>query len=162
MRAPKPGATVPKPRFGNRSAIEESARSFPRVGRFAPPRGGRHPGGTGLSTAVDFIVDGTENRKAKTLVTDTDLLWKVCSEALRSHVAESTWHTSFEHMVVLRMDDTEVVLGVPSSLIRERIETRYLSLVQSVVADAIGASVPVRIMVDPAVVNDHGTPAAGD
>ena len=108
-------------------------------------------------------MDGTETRKAKTLVTDTDLLWKVCSEALRSHVAESTWHTSFERMVVLRMDDAEVVLGVPNSLIRERIETRYLSLVQSVVADAVGTSIPVRIVVDPSVGADGTTvPQAAD
>ena len=77
-----------------------------------------------------------------------EVLWKMCSESLRSQVAESTWHTSFEHMVAVEVDESYVTLAVPSPIARERIENRYLSLVRSVVADALGMSVEVRLVVD--------------
>jgi chromosomal replication initiator protein len=95
---------------------------------------------------------------------DTDVLWKVCAEALRAQVAESTWHTSFEQMVPVQIDETSVTLAVPSALVRERIESRYLSLVQSVVADAMGMSVTVQLVVDPSarpMYEDH-TPSRED
>src|SRR5436189_5871825 len=80
---------------------------------------------------------------------DPEVLWKMCSGSLRSQVAESTWHTSFEQMVPVGLDESSVTLAVPNLLVRERIETRYLSLVRSVVADALGAPIEVRPVVDP-------------
>ncbi|MDQ1398031.1 MAG: chromosomal replication initiator protein [Acidimicrobiaceae bacterium] len=91
---------------------------------------------------------------------DTDVLWKVCAEALRAQVAESTWHTSFEQMVPVQIDETSVTLAVPSALVRERIESRYLSLVQTVVADTMGTSVTVHLVVDPSARPLYEDPAS--
>jgi chromosomal replication initiator protein len=93
---------------------------------------------------------------------DPEVLWKMCSGSLRSQVAESTWHTSFEHMVPVRVDETSVVLAVPNPLVRERIENRYLSLVRSVVEDAIGSPMEVHLIVDPAAGMGFGDLSALD
>src|SRR3954452_4025445 len=128
MRPGKPGATVPEPRFGNRSAVEKSAPRFPRVGRSNALRGRWHPGGHWLIHRCGFRCGRYEARKANTLVIDPEVLWKTCSGSLRSQVAESTWHTSFEQMVLVAVDEGRVTFTVPNSIARERIETRYLSL----------------------------------
>src|SRR3954465_1074468 len=158
MQPGKPGATVPEPRFGNRSAVEKSAPRFPRVGRSNALRGRWHPGGHWLIHRCGFRCGRYEARKANTLVIDPEVLWKTCSGSLRSQVAESTWRTSFEHLVPVRVDDSSVVLAAPNPLVRERIESRYLSLVRSVVEDALGYPMDIHLIVDPTAGPGGGLP----
>ena len=51
---------------------------------------------------------------------DAERLWKTCSEALRPMVSEAVWHGTFEGVVALDSEDPgELLLGVPSSLVKE-------------------------------------------
>ena len=84
--------------------------------------------------------------EAEALVTNAEQLWIVCSGALKSQVSEATWKTWFDGIRPVSADDTSLVLSVPSSLVKERLENRYLPLVSDVLADATG--VPRAIHLD--------------
>jgi chromosomal replication initiator protein len=72
-------------------------------------------------------------------------LWNVCADMLRTQVSEATWKTWFEGIVPVATSDDELNLAVPSSLVKERIEGRYLSLVQDVVTDTVGNKVDITL-----------------
>ncbi|HXW34632.1 MAG TPA: chromosomal replication initiator protein DnaA [Acidimicrobiales bacterium] len=78
---------------------------------------------------------------------DTNDLWKRCGDALREQVTEATWRTWLAGLKPLSFDKGTLVLGVPSSLARDRIETRFLGLVEAVATEAAGRSVTVRLEV---------------
>ncbi len=82
----------------------------------------------------DFVVGETE-----ALVTDAEQLWTLCSDALRSQVSEATWKTWFDGVRAVSADDGNLVLSVPSSLVKERLENRYLPMVRDVLTDATGS-----------------------
>ncbi|HVE45981.1 MAG TPA: chromosomal replication initiator protein DnaA [Acidimicrobiales bacterium] len=81
-------------------------------------------------------------------VENAERLWMLCAEALRDQVNEATWKTWFEGIRASWADDEQVVLSVPSSLVKERLESRYLTLVGDVLADATGKKLVIRIVVD--------------
>ena len=68
----------------------------------------------------------------------------VC-RVLRSQVSEATWKTWFEGIRPMTADDRGLALAVPSSLVKERLEGRYLGLVEHAVAAALGSPVQIRI-----------------
>ena len=97
---------------------------------------------------MDDMVQG----EAEALVTNAERLWMMCAEALRSQVSEATWKTWFDGVRAIDADDDHLVLAVPNSLVKERIEHRYLPLVRDVLADDIyGGGASVRARPAPAV-----------
>ena len=88
--------------------------------------------------------------EAELLVTNAERLWILCSQALRTQVTEATWRAWFDGVAPLGADDTALVLAVPSSLAKERIEARYLGLVKDVLTDATGLDLEVRLEIRPA------------
>jgi chromosomal replication initiator protein len=80
-------------------------------------------------------------------VTDAEKLWTVCSDVLRQQVSEATWMTWFEAVRPESFEDDTLVLAVPSSLAKEKIEGRYLDLVRHVMVDAVGMDIAVRLEV---------------
>jgi chromosomal replication initiator protein len=94
---------------------------------------------------VDQVVDDFVVGEAEPLVTDPGQLWNVCAESLRTQVSEATWKTWFEGIRPMTADDRGLALAVPSSLVKERLEGRYLGLVEHAVASALGAPVQIRI-----------------
>lgn len=81
-------------------------------------------------------------------VENAERLWLLCAEALRNQVNEATWKTWFDGIRPSWADDEQVVLSVPSSLVKERLESRYLTLVRDVLADATGRQLAIRFVVD--------------
>ena len=69
-------------------------------------------------------------------VEEAELLWKACAETLRSRMTDPVWLTSFNAAVPLELSDERFVLAVPSSVFRERIESRYLGMLTEALADA--------------------------
>jgi len=80
-------------------------------------------------------------------VNDAEILWTACAEMLREQVSEAVWLTSFNGTRAVRLENQTLVLGVPSSVVRERIEVRYLTLVRSALADAGGADLELVLEV---------------
>jgi len=88
-------------------------------------------------------------------VTEAEKLWTVCSELLRHHVSEAAWMTWFEGVRPLDMEGETLVLAVPSSLAKERIEGRYIDMVHNVMLDAVGRDVPIRLDVQALTASNH-------
>jgi chromosomal replication initiator protein len=89
-----------------------------------------------FSTGVDVAVDATGAGEAFGLVDEAQELWTRCADMLRAQVSEAVWLTTFHGAEAVEMHDHMLVLSVPSSVVKERIEVRYLTLVHSALADA--------------------------
>ncbi|GIU84636.1 MAG: chromosomal replication initiator protein DnaA [Acidimicrobiales bacterium] len=83
------------------------------------------------------------------MVEDAQTLWHRCSEILRSQVSEAVWLASFREVRAERDQNGDLVLITPSSVVRERIESRYMALVKGAFADLGLPSVRVRFEVQP-------------
>lgn len=63
-------------------------------------------------------------------------VWDQCAAMLRPQVSGAVWALAFQDAKQVGLTDECLVLSVPSSLAKERIEARYLSLVHDALADA--------------------------
>ena len=84
-------------------------------------------------------------------MTDAQRLWNECSGTIREQLAEAAWRTTFDEVELEAGGPGELVLRVPNSVVRERIENRFLSLVRDVVNEAGGSSWELRLEVAPPV-----------
>jgi chromosomal replication initiator protein len=77
-------------------------------------------------------------------------LWENCAALLRAQVSDLVWHTAFEGVRAVQYDGTVLVLGVPNSLAKERIEGRYLGLVRDALDEAGAPEAQLRLQIDAA------------
>ncbi|HXX89604.1 MAG TPA: chromosomal replication initiator protein DnaA [Acidimicrobiales bacterium] len=80
---------------------------------------------------------------------DTNDLWKRCGEALREQVSDATWRTWLAGLTPQSFDGDLLVVGAPSTLVRDRVESRFLGLLAAVATDAASREVKVRLEVLP-------------
>jgi chromosomal replication initiator protein len=80
-------------------------------------------------------------------VNDTEGLWTMCSDALREQVSDAIWQAYLSGITPLSIKDSEIVLGVPNTLIRDRVESRFLGLIQDTVTVATGRDLVVQLEV---------------
>ncbi|MCU1491750.1 MAG: dnaA [Acidimicrobiaceae bacterium] len=80
-------------------------------------------------------------------MTDAQQLWEGCASAVRSQVSEATWRTWFAQVDPLAVVNGTLVLAVPNTLVRERLESRFAGLLRDAVADALGTDLPIRFEV---------------
>ncbi len=66
-------------------------------------------------------------------------LWKATSQVLRGQVSEAVWFSTFNDAVAVADDKMSLCLRVPNTFVRDRILTRYMSLVRGAL-DEVGAS----------------------
>ncbi len=81
-------------------------------------------------------------------------LWTRCTGSLRDQVSETTWQLWLSGIEPIGYRDGVMVLSVPNGLIRERIESRYLPMIEDTLANEVGAPVRGRLEV-------HETELAG-
>ncbi len=100
-------------------------------------------------------------------MTDAGQLWITCSETLRTQVSDATWRAWFDDLTPVSADEGILVLSAPNAVVRDRIESRFLSLVEDTVSDSAGHPMSVRLRVrvpdrspsvDPAVLSDGAAP----
>jgi chromosomal replication initiator protein len=92
-------------------------------------------------------------------VTQAGELWTTCSDLLRAEVSEASWRTWLDAVEPVTTDAESLVLSAPSSLVRDRLEERYIRLLEKVVAQVAGTDLQIRIVVRPAPEGDAaGTP----
>ena len=78
---------------------------------------------------------------------DSDNLWNRCTELLRDLVADAAWRTWLSGLRPERLDDRTWVLCAPSTLIRDRIEGRFLDQLAAAAATASGQPVEIVLTV---------------
>jgi chromosomal replication initiator protein len=62
-------------------------------------------------------------------------------------MSEATWLTWFAALSAVSIDGDMLVVAVPSSLVRERVESRYLAMIDDVVAEVAGKRLVVEMIV---------------
>ena len=82
-------------------------------------------------------------------------MWNSCRRSLQSQVSDAVWRSTFQDALPLSIDAHELVLAVPSALVKDRVEGRYLALVEGVIEDVGGSHREVAIQVH---TGDAGTP----
>ena len=68
-----------------------------------------------------------------------DDVWRATAEVLRAQVSEAVWFSTFNDAVAVADDKMSLRLQVPNSYVKERILTRYMSLVRDALNE-VGAS----------------------
>ena len=85
---------------------------------------------------------------------ETQDLWDRCRAELEQQVSSGVWLMCFESTRAMAVDGSTLVLGVPSSVVRDRLDTRYRALIE----DALAAHAPeitgLRFVVDNADVGE--------
>ncbi len=79
---------------------------------------------------------------------ETDGLWTRCTEALRDQVSEATWQMWLSGIRPISLNDGVLVLGVPNAVVRERVESRFLPLIEDTLANEAGSAVTARLRVE--------------
>ncbi|MFN2589937.1 MAG: DnaA ATPase domain-containing protein, partial [Actinomycetota bacterium] len=78
-------------------------------------------------------------------MTNAEQLWRSCAEALQDHVSDATWKTWFEGITPVSAADGYLRLAVPSALVKERLEGRYLPLLEHAASVAAGEAVAIAV-----------------
>jgi chromosomal replication initiator protein len=96
---------------------------------------------------VDLVVDSSGRRKVEVLVNEANDLWNRSAAALRDQVSDATWRTWLAGLAPRSFDGELLVVDAPSSLVRDRVETRFLPLLAAVASDAVGHEITIRMEV---------------
>ena len=95
-------------------------------------------------------------------MTEAEELWTTCSDLLQEEVSEAIWRTWMSALEPVEVGDRLLVLSAPSSLVRDRLEERYVRLLEKVVTQVTGHTGEVRIIVRPAPEGMAPVTAIGD
>jgi chromosomal replication initiator protein len=87
----------------------------------------------------------TEKGRTDRAVTQAADLWTKCTGSLRDQVSESTWQLWLSGIEPVDFADGVFVLSVPNGLIRERVESRYLPMIEDTLANEVGSPVRGRL-----------------
>ena len=79
---------------------------------------------------------------------DAARLWGTCATAIRAQVSDVVWQMTFSSARAVSVDDDTLVLSVPSTVVKQRIEGRYHQLVHDAVAEAGNDLLDLVIEVD--------------
>jgi chromosomal replication initiator protein len=83
-------------------------------------------------------------------VTDAEELWEGCVVAVQSQVSDATWRTWFAEVRPISIVEDTLILGVPNTLVRERLESRFAGLLSDALTDLVGGELAVRFEIDDA------------
>ena len=106
---------------------------------------------------MDLLVDRVGSGTAEDLVSETIDLWKRCGDAVRDQVTDATWRTWLAGLVPQAFDGDLLVLSAPSSLVRERVEHRFLGLISAAATEVTAREVKVRVDLAP-IPLEHPSP----
>jgi chromosomal replication initiator protein len=88
-----------------------------------------------------------EKGRSAIAVTHAGDLWTRCTGSLRDQVSESTWQLWLSGIEPVAYTDGVFILSVPNGLIRERVESRYLPMIEDTLANEVGTPVRGRLEV---------------
>jgi chromosomal replication initiator protein len=80
-------------------------------------------------------VDALRRVMTEEQVDDAERLWTAAAQLLRAQVSEAVWLSTFQEAKAVAVMDGQLVLTVPSAHVRERMQGRYLPLVQDALVE---------------------------
>jgi chromosomal replication initiator protein len=63
-------------------------------------------------------------------------LWTTCSDLIRAQVSDVVWNTTFRELEAIDLTTDEIIVAVPSRMVKDRIEARYLGIVRDALTEA--------------------------
>ncbi|MDP7411238.1 MAG: chromosomal replication initiator protein DnaA [Acidimicrobiales bacterium] len=63
-------------------------------------------------------------------------MWESCGKAIRAQVSDVVWQTTFSSARPISLEDDTLIVVVPSTVVKQRIEGRYNGLVHDAVSEA--------------------------
>jgi chromosomal replication initiator protein len=94
-------------------------------------------------------------------VGEAEQLWNACVEALRADVPDAVWISCFQPTIGRELVEDRLVVAVPSTLVKERIEGRWLDAVHRRLTDAGGGGIELSFESAPNVSTDELFPGQG-
>jgi chromosomal replication initiator protein len=84
-------------------------------------------------------------------VNDIDGLWKRCAASLQAEVSEATWNVWLSGLSPISYDGTTFEIGARNGVIRARVESRFVPLLEETLAHELGGPTKVQLtVVEPA------------
>ncbi len=96
------------------------------------------------------------------IVNDPARMWNACATTIRSQVSDAVWQSTFRNVRPQELHGDGFLIDVPSSVVRDRIERRYRSLIEDILEEVTGRSLKMIINVSPSAAALDPPPAAGD
>jgi chromosomal replication initiator protein len=109
-----------------------------------------------FSTECGPPVEEWEMADAK-VQTEASSVWDAACAVLRDQVTDTVWGSTFQELTASSLDNGVLTLSVPSQVLRQRIEQRYLGLIEAVLADAGHDDVSVVLEIDISPAGDSRT-----
>ena len=78
---------------------------------------------------------------------DVDELWAQCAESLREQVSENVWSLTLRSLRPVDFAGDKLVLEAPNPIQRNRVNERYLQLVEDTLATVVGHRVEVELVI---------------
>ena len=79
---------------------------------------------------------------------DATRLWESCAAVIQAQVSDVVWQMTFSSAVPLSVEDGTLVVAVPSSVVKARIDGRYSLLVHDALAETADNDLNLLIQVD--------------
>ncbi len=74
-------------------------------------------------------------------------LWETCSELIKAQVSEVVWNTTFRELEAIDLTENELTVAVPSRVVKDRIEARYLAIVRDALAESSSGPIAMEFKV---------------
>ncbi|MBX3314619.1 MAG: chromosomal replication initiator protein DnaA [Actinobacteria bacterium] len=87
-------------------------------------------------------------------VADAPDLWATCRDSLQAQVSEVVWRSTFQDITALGVEHEALLLAAPNGMIKDRVESRYRSLVESILTDVAQTPLTIEIVVQPGAAID--------
>lgn len=76
---------------------------------------------------------------------EVGVVWGSVSRRLKMTLGDAAWNTWFGSIEPVELDDTQIVLRAPSAIARERIHSRYMTILEDLIEEELGAEISVTL-----------------
>ncbi len=98
-----------------------------------------------------------ENGWCETVIA-ADRVWNTAADRLREMVADGVWQSTFSQVQAIDLDNDTIILAVPNSIIREKLEGTYRGLVEDAIDQASDTALVVQFDLRPPTLFDSLPP----
>jgi chromosomal replication initiator protein len=110
---------------------------------------------------VDVAVGTWDGKEAEALVGEAEQLWSTCVTALRDRVPEAVWSSCLQPSVGRALHEQRLTIAVPSVLVKERLESRWLPAAKEALAESGAPDLELIFEVAPSASSEELFPGAG-